>query len=60
MSDSRFSALIILDGWGLNPKQDHNAVALADTPTMHRIWSQYAHTTLNTSGRAVGLPENLM
>lgn len=60
MSNSRFSALIILDGWGLNPKQEYNAVAQADTPTMDRIWSQYAHTTLNTSGRAVGLPENLM
>jgi 2,3-bisphosphoglycerate-independent phosphoglycerate mutase len=60
MSDSRFSALIILDGWGLNPRQDHNAIALANTPTMDRIWSQYAHTTLNTSGRAVGLPDNLM
>ena len=59
MSNS-FSALIILDGWGLNPKKEHNAVALADTPTMDRIWSQYAHTTLNTSGRAVGLPDNLM
>jgi 2,3-bisphosphoglycerate-independent phosphoglycerate mutase len=60
MSDSRFSALIILDGWGLNPRKDYNAVALANTPTMDRIWSQYAHTTLNTSGRAVGLPDNLM
>jgi 2,3-bisphosphoglycerate-independent phosphoglycerate mutase len=60
MPNSRFCALIILDGWGLNPRQDHNAIALADTPTMDRIWSGYAHTTLNTSGRAVGLPDNLM
>lgn len=60
MSKSRFAALIILDGWGLNPRNDHNAVALADTPTMHRIRADFAHTTLNTSGRAVGLPDGLM
>ncbi len=60
MSKSRFVALIILDGWGLNPRTDYNAVALADTPTMDRIWATYPHTTLNTSGRAVGLPEGLM
>ena len=60
MSDKNFTALIILDGWGLNPRPDHNAVAIAETPTMDRIWANYAHTTLNTSGRAVGLPEGLM
>ena len=60
MPDKRFSALIILDGWGLNPRPDHNAVAIADTPTMDRIWANYAHTTINTSGRAVGLPKGLM
>ncbi|MDP6037196.1 MAG: 2,3-bisphosphoglycerate-independent phosphoglycerate mutase, partial [Candidatus Latescibacteria bacterium] len=45
---------------GLNPRSDHNAVSIADTPTMDRIWADYAHTTLNTSGRAVGLPDGLM
>ncbi len=60
MSNPRFAALIILDGWGLNPRKDHNAVALAETPTMDRLWATYAHTTLNTSGRAVGLPNGLM
>ena len=60
MSNTNFAALIILDGWGLNPRSDHNAVAIADTPTMDRIWANYAHSTLNTSGRAVGLPDGLM
>ncbi|MCY3871541.1 MAG: 2,3-bisphosphoglycerate-independent phosphoglycerate mutase [Gemmatimonadetes bacterium] len=60
MSNQRFVALIILDGWGLNPRRDHNAVALASTPTMDRIWANCAHTTLDTSGRAVGLPDGLM
>ncbi len=60
MPPHRFVALIILDGWGLNPRQDHNAVALADTPTMDRIGSAFPRTTLTTSGRSVGLPEGLM
>ena len=60
MPDNRFVALIILDGWGINPRRDHNAVALADTPTMDRILSSCPHTALNTTGRHVGLPEGLM
>ena len=60
MTNKRFVALIILDGWGLNPRRDHNAVALASTPTMDRLLTTYAHTTLNTSGSAVGLPDGLM
>ncbi len=59
-SGPRFVALIVLDGWGLNPNPDHNAVALAETPTMDAIWSSCANTTLCTSGRSVGLPEGLM
>ncbi len=60
MQNRRFVALIILDGWGLNTQKDHNAVALAETPTMDRIWSTCPHTALRTSGRSVGLPEGLM
>ena len=59
-SGPRFVALIVLDGWGLNPNPEHNAVALAETPTMDAIWSSCANTTLRTSGRSVGLPEGLM
>ena len=60
MKSSRLATLIILDGWGLNPNPDHNAVALSDTPTMDLIWATYPHTALTTSGRNVGLPEGLM
>ena len=59
-SGPRFVALIVLDGWGLNPNTEHNAVALAETPVMDAIWSSYAHTTLSTYGPRVGLPEGLM
>ncbi len=49
--------LVILDGWGLAPDGPGNAVALADTPVMDQLWRDYPHTTLVTSGLAVGLPE---
>ena len=57
---NRFTGLIILDGWGLNPNNKYNAVAQAQTPTMDRISKQYPYTTLRTSGHNVGLPEGLM
>ncbi|RMF02120.1 MAG: 2,3-bisphosphoglycerate-independent phosphoglycerate mutase [Chloroflexi bacterium] len=48
--------LIIMDGWGLNPRTDHNAVAQAHTPYFDYIWNNWPSATLEASGRAVGLP----
>ncbi len=48
--------LVILDGWGLAPDGPGNAVALAETPVMDRLWRDYPHTSLKTSGLDVGLP----
>jgi len=53
-------ALIILDGWGLNPNPTANAVAQAKHPNFDRYWSRYPHTTLSASGEAVGLVEGQM
>jgi 2,3-bisphosphoglycerate-independent phosphoglycerate mutase len=52
--------LIILDGWGLRPGIDANAVALARKPVYDRLWRTCPHTTLRASGREVGLPEGQM
>lgn len=52
--------LVILDGWGLNPDPTYNAIALADTPNMDRLWLEYPHTALNASEHAVGLPYGQM
>jgi 2,3-bisphosphoglycerate-independent phosphoglycerate mutase len=52
--------LVILDGWGINPSSENNAVALADTPNMDRLWESYPHTELNASEHAVGLPYGQM
>ena len=52
--------LMILDGWGINPRREKNAVALARTPNMTRLCSEYPITHLDASGLAVGLPEGQM
>jgi 2,3-bisphosphoglycerate-independent phosphoglycerate mutase len=52
--------LLILDGWGLGPETDYNAIALADTPNMDRLWADYPHTALNASEHFVGLPGGQM
>lgn len=48
-------ALIVLDGWGINPNSRANAVAMAQHPNYDRYWARYPHTTLTASGEAVGL-----
>ena len=52
--------LCILDGWGLSPTREGNAVALADTPNFDRIWKECPHATLRAHGPDVGLPEGQM
>ncbi len=52
--------LIVMDGYGLNPRTDANAVALATKPNLDRIAREWPHTQLATSGLAVGLPEGQM
>ncbi len=52
--------LIIMDGWGINPRKDGNAIALARTPNIDRLARDWPHTAVRTSGLAVGLPEGQM
>jgi 2,3-bisphosphoglycerate-independent phosphoglycerate mutase len=49
-----------MDGWGINPRSEANAIALAQTPHIDRIARAFPHTQLATSGPAVGLPEGQM
>jgi 2,3-bisphosphoglycerate-independent phosphoglycerate mutase len=62
MSRERISPvlLVILDGWGIGPDYPGNAVLTAKTPVMDRLIARYPHTSLQTSGLAVGLPEGQM
>lgn len=53
-------ALIILDGWGHDTANEHNAITQAKTPNWDRIEEKYSKTLLSASGKDVGLPENQM
>jgi 2,3-bisphosphoglycerate-independent phosphoglycerate mutase len=52
--------LIVMDGYGINPRADANAVAMAHKPNLDRIARDWPYTQLATSGPAVGLPEGQM
>jgi 2,3-bisphosphoglycerate-independent phosphoglycerate mutase len=52
--------LLILDGFGYREDADNNAIALARKPNWDRLWRDYPHTVINTSGLAVGLPAEQM
>ncbi len=56
----RPTLLVILDGVGLNPSRENNAVALAHTPNLDRYFAHHPHTVIEASGRAVGLPTGQM
>jgi 2,3-bisphosphoglycerate-independent phosphoglycerate mutase len=51
---------VVLDGWGLRPERDHNAIALAHTPVYEALLARYPHAQLVASGEAVGLPAGQM
>jgi 2,3-bisphosphoglycerate-independent phosphoglycerate mutase len=50
-------ALIILDGWGIGPDYEGNAINNAKTPTLDMISHAFPRTQLQASGQAVGLPK---
>nr|BCB14932.1 2,3-bisphosphoglycerate-independent phosphoglycerate mutase [Grateloupia asiatica] len=52
--------LTILDGWGYSEKIKGNAIRLANTPTINKLWDNCPHTLLSASGIDVGLPTNQM
>ena len=56
MKQAKPLALIILDGWGVAPEGDSNAISLAHKPFWERISVAYPHTVLQSSGEEVGLP----
>ncbi|MBE9044147.1 2,3-bisphosphoglycerate-independent phosphoglycerate mutase [Pleurocapsales cyanobacterium LEGE 10410] len=52
--------LAILDGWGHRESTDANAIATAKTPIFSSLQDVYPNTLINTSGKAVGLPDGQM
>jgi 2,3-bisphosphoglycerate-independent phosphoglycerate mutase len=53
-------AIIIMDGFGISPDEEGNAIARARKPNLERFWKNYPTTTLTASGLAVGLPRGQM
>ena len=63
ISTTKPVVLIVRDGWGTNPHPEHddfNAIKLAQTPRGDALKDRYPHTLIQTSGRAVGLPDGTM
>lgn len=52
--------LMILDGFGIAPKSEGNAVTLAKKPNLDKLFEKYPTSQLQASGLAVGLPEGQM
>ena len=53
-------ALIIMDGYGINPTTEGNAIYEAKTPYLDSYFKNYPSTQLMASGLAVGLPDGQM
>ena len=54
------TALIILDGYGLNDTVAGNAIKAAKTPNLDTYFADYPNTILYASGMSVGLPDGQM
>ncbi|MDD6190130.1 MAG: 2,3-bisphosphoglycerate-independent phosphoglycerate mutase, partial [Firmicutes bacterium] len=60
MTIKKPTMLMILDGYGLNPHTQGNAIAAANKPNLDRIFSSYPSTSLKACGSDVGLPDGQM
>ncbi len=49
---------IVLDGFGVTPKREGNAIFHARTPILDRLFTDYPHTVLKAHGTAVGMPSD--
>ena len=53
-------ALLIMDGFGINPSDYGNAIRAAKTPNLDGYFAKYPNTTIGASGLDVGLPDGQM
>jgi len=52
--------LMILDGYGINPRKEGNAIEAASKPNLDSYMKNYPNTVIHTSGMDVGLPRGQM
>ena len=57
---SKKAVLIIMDGYGLAAPSRGNAIYVANTPNLDKLFAENPHTILQASGLDVGLPEGQM
>lgn len=53
-------ALIIMDGYGINPSDYGNAIAAAKKPNLDKYFAECPNTIIGASGLDVGLPDGQM
>ena len=58
--DKTMTALIIMDGFGINPAHEGNAIYQQGTPHLDALKAKYPYTQLGASGMDVGLPDGQM
>ena len=51
--------LVILDGFGINPKDNKNAILHAKKPNIDSLFAHYPMTTIEAGGELVGLPKGV-
>lgn len=56
--ENRPLALIVLDGWGIGPESEWNAITRAHTPYYDEICRSFPAARLDAAGEAVGLPHD--
>ncbi|MGN1097382.1 MAG: 2,3-bisphosphoglycerate-independent phosphoglycerate mutase [Clostridia bacterium] len=53
-------ALLIMDGYGINPSEEGNCVKAANKPNLDKYMATCPNTTISASGLDVGLPDGQM
>ncbi|PNT93901.1 2,3-bisphosphoglycerate-independent phosphoglycerate mutase [Clostridium thermosuccinogenes] len=60
MKGKQLITLMILDGFGINEREEGNAIKAAYKPNIDRLLKEYPNTVVHTSGMDVGLPRGQM
>lgn len=55
MKAKRPVVLLILDGWGIGEDDEHNAIHLANTPTIDHLLATYPNGPIGAAGEHIGL-----
>ncbi len=58
--NTRPVCLFIMDGYGINPQEQGNAIKFANAGVIESLKNKYPNTVLGASGEDVGLPDGQM